>query len=212
MSRTLAEVDAEMEKLRAAGMHPAKREMCLLRAERDAILNPAPPKPPDMPNPIDTMPGFEAADIGRGDPEWNFIERCIERLELANDGNQTRLAKNLYMRVKTQLRIWRTLRVIVEDVGPGGEWPEWKDLGLHESTGLPIQAQVAAPVPARVPEVVIPPQGAGVTIEEMRKIMREEAMAAADPLNQMKRGIASQVAAQVTTRPEPVRQPVGAPV
>jgi hypothetical protein len=216
MPRTVAEIDAEMVALSAKGVDGRAKQMRDLREERAAVIaaeSPPPPTPDhsDFAGIGDSIEAAVAGDPLKSD-EMRFIETCISKVELARDGNQTKLAKNLYQQLAAQVRIWRTMRLIVCEVGVGGEWPSWQSLGLRDGDGLPEAVKPVAPAPPRREDAVVIPPSGGVTMEAVQKMVEQATLAASDPVAQMKRGIQANVAREVGARPEPSTRKAPAPV
>lgn len=212
MSRTVADVDAEMAALTAAKVHHSSKQMRALREERAALL--APPPTEDHTPLSDFREAVEASSDPMKSDEWRFIEKCLAEIEIANDGNQARLAKTIFQRVTTQVRMWRILRMIFSEVGPGGSLPTWASLGLRDGDGEPEAAKPIAPAP-RAPQVVIPAPAASngglvVTPEVLAQMVAGAVAKATDPLETMKRGFTGLVGGEVSSRSEPARKPVPA--
>lgn len=223
MPRTVSEIDALMLELSGKGVHHASKEMRDLREERKALLAPPTEEHDDMAGFAESVESAKDGDPLKSD-EMRFTERCIERFELARDGNQTNLAKNLYGEISAKVRLWRTVRVIVADVGVGGEWPSWNTLGLRNGDGLPEQIRPVAQIVPRQPAVVIEPTGGAVrgidpkpgaaapTMAEIQEMIKREAMRLSDPVEQMKMGLKNAVGQEVGARPDAKKAPQSAAV
>lgn len=201
MSRTVAEIEAEIASLKAAGEHQATGRMKALRAEKalavaaDAVKDTPSDEFGDMP----AMPHADPFTT----PEWEFIQRSIATTELEfKPGLMTGMAKKMFHVLSAKVMLWRMANDIVKQVGVGNEWPTWQALGRNDDTGAILTEKPAAP------RLVAPPAPAPAVTEGGMPMV-----STAPPMDQteaMKQAIRGMVANDVNARPQPARAAVTA--
>lgn len=200
MARTLAEVDADLERLRAGGVDmrtaPAKAlrdERALIEAQ-DAVMDDLPAEVPS-----------EGTDPHKT-AEWAFIQQAIASTEMEfKPGLMTGMAKKMFHVLAAKVTLWRIANDIVRQVGIGNEWPQWTALGRNEDTGAIVLDKPPPPAIVRSSaSVEIAPT---VTMGGMPIVNTAPPM---DQMEAMKAAIRGQVAGDVNGRPTPQRAPVTA--
>lgn len=210
MARTVAEIEADIAARKAAGVHPAKKEMAVLRAElaeAKALLSPpAPSATPSAETASTTTSASTAtvfpADDGIDPEEMRFAMECVAGLELPLNTQISGIVSKIYDRLRAQMRVRRILIDVMKQAGRGGEWPQWATLGRDDSTGEPVKKAPVKPTIVRDPEPVAAPPpapaaGAPVTMEQMMAAMQQMMAKQNDPMEQLKRGVAAEIAKSV---------------
>lgn len=218
-------IEAEIEDLRAAaeaaGKKPSGLKLGKLRGELiDALKQEnadlracAEMGPVTAPDPDAGLEGFDQDLVDAEDPhksdEWAFIEKSIAELQLnLTGGNMTDVAKKLYNQLRAKLRIWRIARDIVDQVGTGGDWPQWNMLNRNSSTGEVLPEKPAEPEPVAEPVAEAPVEGVtpgGMPIHAAAPSQNDilATVTGGDPR--------AAVQAQIEERSRPAERPVGAP-
>jgi hypothetical protein len=217
MARTVEEIQAELESVRAAGEHHMSARCRALRAELRELTGVSPEKagadddsvtePAPVPAPTETVPAkvclhAHAPEDPYASPEWAFLERACAEVELQHHGNQSDIVKKFYQELQAKVLVWRMAREIVQEVGIGNDWPQWGALGRNPSTGKKDPKFAPRPQPEPTPEPAMPPvTDAGMPIRSRQPSKRDiiAAVVGGDP----RAGVMEDLSA----RPESVRKP-----
>lgn len=221
MSRSVAEIEAEYDGLKALGgrwwtTSRAKE----LRAERDALTTPATPAAgsatlsPSVvggeapPCETTTESSNPLPPVASDTDEWEFIERCIAEMNVPMEAQRASMPKHIYNEIKAKVRVRRIVKSVVAQVGTGAPWPQWSTLGRDDSTGeieekkptRPTLVRGPTPPPAAaapVPAAAAPAAGTPVTMEAVAALVAAMTAKASDPMEQFKRGVAAEIAKSV---------------
>jgi len=182
MPRTPEEIQAEMKRLKAEGVHHASKPFRALRAELEAAggaPRPSEPKrkrkaskgrreafkPAPLPMEVTVEPAQPVEIPSRArveedvfdTDEWRFIERCCVEFSLEMRGVNSSMTKKACDIISIKVKVWRLMRGLFKDLGPGAELPQYADLGLDPTFGRPIKpkqqdnGKVEAPVEEEAP-------------------------------------------------------------
>lgn len=194
MPRTKVEIEAEIESMKASGVHHASAPMRALREELKALDAPAPVAASPATGTVSTAVAGWTAPATECSPlqsdEWRFIEKCLAETEIDfAAGNTTGACKKMFHAIKARVQIWRVLRDVTLKFGEGAKWPEWPSLNLNDATGEPKAEKPAAPV-------VIPPAGPAMGVTEGGMPIRSRAPAS--ELDALANAIRGSVSAEVS--------------
>lgn len=194
MARTIAEIDADITRLKASGLDGRSAGMRELRDERAAVIATLPAEPvhsvtlparvsvdaevedlPFVTAPEPKMPSSEA------DEERAFVQKVISDYVVVPG---TSVVKNMYQNVKYKVRVWRIMRGVLARALAGADLPEWAELGLDSYTGekavekpkpplvtTPVAAERQIPPPAQVPAFA-PSSGAPSELDMLKAAVR----------------------------------------
>jgi len=82
--------------------------------------------------------GTLAAPDPQNSEEWRFIEKVCAELALdLKSGSSAGIVKGVFNIVDAKVKAWRIARRIFEQIGAGGDWPQYTALGLKATTGAP---------------------------------------------------------------------------
>jgi len=227
MARSLEVVTAELAEAEARGDKGGKikagklrKELIPLLGAENALLRTAnSAHTVTVPSGAGLDADFGFGDVLSPDPlstdEWAFIQKACGELELdLTKGVTTDLVKKIYNQIVAKVVAWRTMREIMGEIGPGGQWPQWSALNRSASTGEKL-----APKPVEEPEPA--PQEPDPTITEGGMPVREAAPSdqdikdlilgpsaapAAAPTHPSGEAIVAGVLGDIANRPEPVRE------
>lgn len=224
MPRTVAEIESEMSKLRAEGVHHSTKEMKTLRDELKSIGAGDAPVPSQetvdlaavdlaaadiasigtrtetLGSAIEVEAKYESADPLQSD-EWAFIQKSIAEIEVKFDGQNGHITKDLYHNVMFKVTVWRMAREIVKEVGVGGEWPQWVALNRNDSNGA---KRTLKPAPVRAAPVAEIPGGGVKAVTEGGMPMVDTAPPS-DEVDAWKKNMATTILGDVGRRNEPTR-------
>jgi hypothetical protein len=157
MSRTVAEVEADIASAKASGEKPMGKRLRALRDELKAATAPACVVDVIAATAAPTrMVESASIETPASDPfatdEWRFIDRACSEIKIEADGSMGNAVKKVYNELDAKVKVWRIARQIVAQVGIGNKWPQWVTLGRNPSTGekeapKPPPVQKARPLP-----------------------------------------------------------------
>ncbi len=198
MTRTAEAIRAEMDHLKASGIHHMSKQVRDLRAElADAEGETVEVETPaESPAPIDVAISSTFADMS--DPmdtdEWRFVEKACAEVQIGQRGSQTDIIKKCYNELWAKLTVWRAARDLVLRIGVGNPWPQFAALGVCGRTGQPL--------PAKPPEPEAAPSAPTQTAGGMP--VRSHAPSASDILATVTGGDPSAaLREEIASRPEP---------
>jgi len=230
MARSLEVVTAELAEAEARGDKGGKikagklrKELIPLLGAENALLRTAnSAHTVTVPSGAGLDADFGFGDVLSPDPlstdEWAFIQKACGELELdLTKGVTTDLVKKIYNQIVAKVVAWRTMREIMGEIGPGGQWPQWSALNRSASTGEKL-APVAASFPvepetdAQVPDPTIteggmPVHAAAPADQDIKDfIMGGSAAPEEEAKHPASEAIAAGVLGDIANRPEPVRE------
>lgn len=223
MPRAVAEIEAEYDGLKAQGGRWWTTEKAKsLRAERDAAKNPASSSAASatpsaaVAEALTTTTATShdeapACDDEEMRAELAFAEKCVAEIKWEPRGTASAPVKNLYETIEYKMKAWRITRAIIKGGCVGRPWPKWETLGRDDSTGELKSAKPPKPTLVRDPAPVAPPPvpaapvvsasapaaGTPVTMEAMMAMFAAMQAKANDPMEQLKRGVAAEIAKSV---------------
>ncbi len=223
MPRSEAEIKADMEALKAQGVHPAKASMRALRDELKALHAPVAAVPPAADaeplttTSVATSAGVvpciaEMGPVSRWQSEESFIDAALAaaatNMEL-HGGSTTGVVKKIYERLDAMVKTRRLIMEVVNEVGAGEPWPQFSVLNRDPNTGRQKLSATYAPVEGQQ----LPKQESAIpTVTEGGMPIQSRPSPAAVLANMgggaavnPAAAIRAQVAAQLAMRPEPVR-------
>lgn len=219
--RSESEIQADIDAMKASGVHQSSGKLKPLREELKAAraaASPPPAAPPSEPSPTSTSEAHSAVGVSvvaemqpvtRWGTEEAFIDAALVEIAAGLEfrGTTTGIVKNLYQRLDAVVKVRRAVKRIVSSLNPEQSWPQFSSLGLDHSTGEPVEPEAQRPRP--IPNGVAPNvTEAGMPIGPGRPSKADimaHVMGGAKPVN-MAEALKADVMAQVTSRPEPLRE------
>ena len=155
MPRSESEIQADIDAMKASGVHQSSGKLKPLREELKAARAanaPAPAFPPPVcvppPTGVTTVSGTSSAavapiftaeveHVSRWGSEEDFIDRALIEVAagLEFKGMTTNVVKNLYQRLDAVLKLRRILKEVFDQIGPGENLPPFTKIGRDPNTG-----------------------------------------------------------------------------
>lgn len=233
MPRSESEIQADIDAMKAKGVHPASKPLRELRDELKALQAPPAPasSPPDAPRVTTTSDVASAvvappvmAEAGewakgvdwksvaparksRWCSEEEFIDRTLTKIAAGLDfgtGSMSNVVKKLYERLDAALKIRRILVGVMEKLAPGESLPPFSKLGRNPNTGEQTFEVSATPFAGKETPKAPPPAVAPVTEGGMPVRSAKPSVAAI--LETVTGGDPRRMVEQeIMTRPDPIR-------